>query len=168
MKDTSSPMAKVYFSEVLGVKNYLCPESIYSLRSLEGGVPCRVLIVVFKALSSSQKLLLKKIMASLDIFEFSVLEVKDNEVLNQLLSCKENLADFVCFFGGKNLLKEGYLIKQKDLFISSRQQNSSKQKPVSFLQVCSLDRLEGNSSEIRDKKKQVWEQLKKWKRVSKI
>ena len=153
MKDLFSPLARLYFSEVLGVKKYLCPESVHSLRSLEGCLPCKVLTVVFKALSSSQKILLKKIMASIDVFEMSLLEVKDNAVLNQLLSCEERLADFVFLFGGADLFKEGFLIEQKGLFVSSYRKNFVEQEPVSFLQVCSLEELDGNSSEIRNKKK---------------
>ena len=168
MKNTSSPFAKAYLSEVLGIKNYLCPSSVQSFRVLKGGFPCRILIVIFKALSLSQQSLLKKIMASIDIFEFSVLEIKTNEVLNQLLSCEESLADFVCFFGGKDLFKEGFLIEQENLLVSSYQNKSQEKKQISFLQVCSLEELEGNSPKIRNKKKQLWEQLKKWKNISKI
>lgn len=168
VKNAHSSFAKAYLSEVLGIKTYLCPEQIHSFRSVEGGLPCRVLIVVFKALSSSQRTLLKKIMASIDVFEFSVLEIKKDEVLNQLLSREENLVDFVCIFGGKDLVKEALLIEQEGMFLSSVQKNSEANKPVSFLQVCSLEELEGSSVEVKNRKKKLWEQLKRWTKVSKI
>ena len=168
MKDIFSPFARGYLSEVLGVKSYLCPDPIHSLRSLDGGLPCRFLAVVFKALSSDQKVLLKKIMASIEVFELSVLEIKNNVVLNQLLFSEERLADYVCFFGGKDLVKEGLLIEQGGLIVLSRQKQSRKEQPVSFFQVSSLEELEGSSTEVMGKKKQLWEQLKKWKELSKI
>lgn len=168
MKNYSSPLARTYFSEVLGMRNYLCPESIYSLRSLEGELPCRALAVVFESLSFSQKGLLKKIINSLNVFEYSILEVKDNNVLNQLLFSKNRWADFVCLFGGRNLLEEGLLIQQEGLLVSSFQKHPLKQRPVSFLQICPLKELDGSSPEIINKKKKVWEQLKEWKKISKI
>ena len=166
MRNIFSPLSRTYFSEVLGVKSYLCPESIYSLRSLEGKLPCRALSVIFNPLSASQKMLLKKIMSSVNIFEFNVLEIKDNAILNQFLSSKNRWADFVCLFGGTNLLEKGLLIQQEGLFVSSSQKQSFKKKPVSFLQICSLEELDGNSPEIINRKKQVWRQLKEWKEVS--
>ena len=168
MKNMFAPFAMAYLSEVLGVKSYLCPESIHSLRSLEGGLPCRVLAVVFKALSSDQRVLLDKIMASIEIFEFSLLEVKNNAVLNQLLFSEERLAGYVCCFGGKDLVKEGLLIEQRGLLVPSGQRQSVEEKPTSFLQVSSLGELEGHSAEVMGKKKQLWKQLKKWKELSKI
>ena len=168
VKNAYSPFAKAYLSEVLGIKTYLCPEAIHSFRSLEGGLPCRVLTVVFKALSPPQRILLKKIMASIDVFEFAVLEIKRDEVLNQLLSCEESLADFICFFGGKDLVKEDLLIEREGAFISACKKNSVSKPPVSFLQVCSLEELEGDSIEVRNRKKQLWERLKNWKKISRI
>ena len=107
-------------------------------------------------------------MASLDIFEYSILEIKDDSVLNQLLSSENKWADFVCLFGGFNLLEKGLLVQQEGLFVSSSPKHSLKQRPVSFLQVCALKELDGNSPEILNRKKQVWEQLKEWKKDSKI
>ena len=167
MKNSFPPFAKLYLSEVLGARNYLCPEPVHSLRVLKGGVPCNILLIVFKQLSSSQKKLLKKIMASIDIFEFSVLEIKSDKVLELLLSCEEYLARFICFFGGKDLVKEKLLFEQEGVFVSSYQKGREEEnQKVSFLQVFSLEELEGDSTEIRNKKKQVWEKLKKWKKAS--
>lgn len=168
VKDAYSPFAKAYLSEVLGIKTYLCPESIHNFRSLEGGLPCQVLIVIFKALSSSQRVLLKKIMASIDVFEFSVLEIKKDKILNQLLSCEEQLADFICLFGGKDLVKEGLLIEREGVFVSTLQKNFMTSPLVSFLQLYSLEELEGNSMEVKNRKRKLWEQLKNWKKLSKI
>ena len=107
-------------------------------------------------------------MASVNVVEFSVLEIKKDEVLDQLLSCEESLADFVCIFGGKDLVKEALLIEREGMFLSSVQKNSEADKLVSFLQVCSLEELEGSSVEVRNRKKKLWEQLKKWTKGSKI
>ena len=170
-----SPAEKFYCAEVLGIKNYLCPESIYSLRSLRGPIPCRFLAVIFKMLSPSQYSLLKKIMASINIVEFTVLEIKAESVFNCLIDSEERLADFICFFGGKDLVKKGSFIEKNDLLIlkesskENAEQNISLQNPsTSFLQVCSLEELDGSSKEVIHKKKQVWEQLKKWKKASGI
>ncbi len=165
MKNTSS-FKTSYLSEVLGIKNYLCPKPVYSLRALKGGLPCLILIVVFKPPSSSQKALLKKIMASIDVFEFSFLEIKDNKVLAQLLSCKESLADSIIFFGGEEFVKKDLLTEQTPLLTSENQKSPLGQESSSFLQLFSLEELDGNSPEIINRKKQVWTKLKQWKKVS--
>ena len=166
MKNSFS-LDRLYLSEVLGLRNYLCPEPVHSLRALKGGLPCNILLVIFKPLSSSQKDLLKKIMASIDVFEFSVLEIKSDQVLNLLLSCKEYLARFICFFGGRDLVKEELLFEQAGVFRSPYQKDGKEENSrVSFLQVFSLEELEGDSTEIRNKKKQMWEKLKEWKKTS--
>ena len=142
---------RFYCAEVLGAKSYLCPKPVYSLRSLKGPIPCSVLAVVFKALSSSQEDLLKKIMSAIDVLEYSFLEIKDERVLNQLFLSQERLADFVVFFGGADLI-----------------QNKLPSPPLSFFQACSLEELEGNSKEVINKKKQLWAKLINWKKLSGI
>ena len=104
-------------------------------------------------------------MASIAVFEFSILEVKDNQILHQLLSYKERLADFICFFGGLDLVKEGFLIHQKDRWVSSYHKSFLGGQPISFLQVESLEKLEGDSEAIRNKKRQVWKKLQEWKKL---
>ena len=58
--DQSFMFKNLYAREVLGIKSYLCPPSIQALRSLEGGLPSSVLVLVFQSLTPSQKVLLKK------------------------------------------------------------------------------------------------------------
>lgn len=250
-----SSSLRIYASEVLGIKSYLCPEKIYTLRSLRGGLPCRVLAVVFKTLPPSQISRLKKIMNSINVLEYSLLEIKDDSVLKELLSGREKWADFIIFFGGPDLVQKRLLTERGgQLFLpdqhSSLQQltqnteaeqnlskeNSLKNKdrsdfpakktegknlkeetknsfenksrsdfpnqklhtknlqrqkfnkqksceslktphygeetnreqPVSFLQVCALEELDGGSTEVRSKKQQLWNQLKQWKKLSGI
>ncbi len=157
MKDAFSPAARAYIMETLGARSYLCPESIYSLRALKGGLPCRTLAVVFKPPSLSQKLLLKKIMAGIDILEFSLLEIKSPAVLNDLLLSQKRWADFICFFGGSHFFETELLTPPPSAPASPHQ------KPGSVLRLCSLEELDGQSPEIIDRKKQAWNQLKSWK-----
>ena len=163
MKNTISSQSRMYFSEVLGIKYYLCPESIYNLRSLEGGLPCKVLAVVFQALPFSQKELLKKIMNSVNIFEYTLLQIKNPVILQELLSSEEELAESIFFFGGENLLKEILPAEEKSF---SNEQKPVTQKLVSFLQFFSLAELDGTSSEVINKKKQIWTKLQNWKKYS--
>lgn len=166
MKNPMSPQAQMYFSEVLGIKHYLCPESIHKLRSLEGGLPCKVLSVVFEPLSSSHKKLLKKIMASVNIYEYTILEIKKSVILQELFFSKERLAEYIFFFVGESMLKELSVIEGKSFLDVSDKKELFKQKPISFLQLFSLDKLDGNSSEIINNKKKVWAKLQEWKRQS--
>ena len=50
----------VYLREVLGVKNYLCPQSLQNIRQLEGEVPSKVLVILLEPPSESEKQLLKR------------------------------------------------------------------------------------------------------------
>ena len=166
MKNPMSPQARIYFSEVLGIKHYLCPESIYNLRSLDGGLPCKVLSVVFQPLSYSQKRLLKKIMASVNIYDYTILEIKKTVILRELFSCEEKLAKHIFFFGGEERVKELPAIEGKSFSDFSDKKELFKHKPTSFLQLFSLDKLDGNSLEIINNKKQVWTKLQEWKQQS--
>lgn len=180
--NSSSFISTTYMSEVLGIKNYLCPESVYALRTLKGGLPCRVLAVVFKPLSPAQSIMLKKIMASIEVLEYSVLEIKNSQILNQLLYNMESLTNGVCFFGGPNLVDKGLLIEKDQGLIQPATQASTKNKvepvvtsdhleqttSISFLQVVDLEELEGDSQEVKTKKNKLWTQLKQWKNRSGI
>ena len=149
-----------YLTEVLGVTNYVCPPAIHDLRSLEGGLPCRFLAVVFKSLSPAQKGLLKKIMSSIGVFKYSVLEVKEEKILDELFEKVDLFAQFVCIFGGKDFVQEGKLIQREGQLFSAF--NSS--KVCSFFQSAySLEELEENSLAVREKKQKLWSQLKLWK-----
>ena len=163
MTDPLSPLVRVYGSEVLGLKQYLCPPSIYDLRFIKGGIPSPILIVVFHRLSPFQKQLLKRIMASIDVFSFSVLEIKTPAAVDLLFYCREYFSKLVCIFGGKEFIKQGFLIEQqKGVFVSSVQKNLANK--VSFLPFCDLKELEtGDSLLIKNRKQQIWQSLKKWK-----
>ena len=156
-----------YFAEVLGIKNYLCPESIYKLRSLEGPLPCHFLSVVFQTLPSSQKRLVKKIMASVSILEYSLLEIKNTDILRTFFSCEEQLAEHIFFFGGEDMFKEFFSLEGESFSNLSDTKSLFKEKPLSFLQLFSLEELDGNSPEIINKKKQIWTKLQKWRQESK-
>lgn len=166
MNKPFSPLARVYWSEVLGLKQYLCPHSVYALRFIRGGAFSKVLTVVFSPLSLSQKQMLKKIMASVDIFSFSVLEIKTGAGLNQLMFFKEHLADLVCIFGGEDLIEAGHLIEQYGGRLVSPTQKTFVKK-MWFLQFCSLEDLEeGSPLIIKQRKRQIWQKLKNWSRLS--
>lgn len=185
--------SEVYQQEVLGIKNYLCPESVHKFRSLKGGLPCQVLAVVFQKLSPSQSVLLKKIMNSIGVLEYSVLEVKDSIILDDLLF-GDRIANQVCLFGGPDLVHKGLLSEEDALFVLPQEEssfpkteqdhkgrNSSetpegqnqrseiKKRPSRyFLQVCALEELSGESREVLDRKRLVWKQLQKWRKLKKF
>ena len=162
-KKYNTSLQRMYLSEVLGVSHYLCPEDIYSLRSLKGPLPCSVLIVLFQTSSPSQKKLLKKIMRSINIFEYSLLEIKNDAVLSLLFSKK--WADFICFFGGKDLIKQGFLVKKNNQLLLANQNRieAKSKKSTSFLQVCALEELEGVGTEVNKNKHKTWTLLKQWR-----
>ena len=152
-----------YVTEVLGVKSYLCPSSIKVLRHLEGGWPCHFLVVVFKKLNSSQKALLKKIMSSIGVFKYSVLEVEEKRILDGLFEKTDYLAQFVCIFGGKDFVQAGKLLRQEGHLISAFGDNTG----CSFFQTAySLEDLEDNSPTVKEKKQELWKQLKLWKNAT--
>ncbi|MCY4321670.1 MAG: hypothetical protein OXC37_04640 [Bdellovibrionaceae bacterium] len=154
-----------YLREVLGIKSYICPDSIQSLRRLEGGIPCHFLVIVFSPLSLSQKTLLKKIMSSIEIFKYSLIEVKEEKILDELFERSDDFAQFICFFGAKDFVQTGHLIQQEGQFFSAL----SKDKSSSFFQTpYSLAELEENSVSVREKKQDLWSQLKLWKSASKF
>ena len=150
MDKLTTQAKRLYSFEVLGVKNYLCPQSIYSFRSLKGALPCEFLIVVFTELSPTRHSLLVKIMASIDILNFTILHIKNQQSFNHLLQEKEKWADFIFCFG--------------TLDNSLAKSNKATSKPSGFfLQLCALEELEGHSPQVKAKKIQVWNQLKKLK-----
>ena len=154
-----------YLTEVLGVRSYICPDSIQALRRLKGGLPCRFLVVVFKSLSPSQTILLKKIMSSIEVFKYSVLEVKEEKILDELFEKADYFAQYVCFFGGKDFVKEGQLVENEGQLKSAFNNNSN----CSFFQTAySLEELEENSLSVREKKQKLWSQLKLWKNISQL
>ena len=152
-----------YLKEVLGVTNYICPSAIHELRHLKGGLPCRFLIIVFNELSPSEKMLLKKIMSSIEVFKYSVLEVKEEKILDELFERADKFSQFVCIFSGKNFIQEGKLIQKEGRLISALGDNST----CSFFQSAySLEELEEKSVAVREKKQELWQKLKQWKSLN--
>ena len=129
-----------YLREVLGVKNYICPQSIQKIRQLEGELPAKALVIVFEILSDSEKQLLKKILSSLDFDKHSLLQVKDPSHKQNFILEGLELAQFVFVFGAE-------FDSKKALF----------QTPYS------LKELNGKDTDTIQKKKKLWEQLKIWK-----
>ena len=141
-----------YIREVLGVKNYLCPERIQKLRKLEGAWPAQVLVIVFEFLTDSQKSLLKKIMSSLGFCSHSLLTIQDRRILKEFFREESCLAEFIFIFGAGEKL-------------------SLKNQPGGchfFQSAYSLKELEGGSIEIRQKKQNLWKELKLWKESLKL
>ncbi len=134
-----------YLSEVLGVKKYLCPENIFSIRHFKGDLPCNVLAVTLGENSLKENQLLHKIMKSMDFSNFTLLELKNLNFLETFMDAVEDegLANFVIFFG------------QKLCYDKFRQ--------VKYLKTYSLEELEGNTTSIQVRKKELWVELKKWK-----
>ena len=133
----------VYLRDVLGVKNYLCPQSLQNIRQLEGEVPAKVLVVLLEPPSDSEKQLLKKILSSMELHNYSLLQVKDPSHIRNFILAGLELAKFVFLFG----LEVENLDSKKALF----------QTPYI------LKELIGKDSDTIQKKKKLWEQLKVWK-----
>ena len=149
-----------YLTEVLGVTNYVCPSAIHDLRRLEGGLPCRFLVIVFNSFSLSQRDLLKKIMSSIVIFKDSILEVKEEKVLDELFEKADLFAQFICIFGGTDFVQNGKLIPSEGQLFSAF--NNSKTSSF-FQSTYSLEELEESSLSVKEKKQKLWNQLKLWK-----
>jgi len=130
-----------YLREVLGVKNYICPPSLQKIRKLEGELPAKALVIVLESLNQKDKQLLKKILSSVDFESYSLLEVKDSSFLKDFLLEGLNLASSVFLFG---LKKEEFL--DQSLF----------QTPYSLKEL--------NGSHALQKKKDLWAELKVWKK----
>ena len=156
-------LSNLYVTEVLGVTNYICPSSVRALRCLKGRLPCRFLVVVFDSLSVSQKALLKKIMLSLQVFEYSLLEVREEKILEELFEKADSFAQFVFIIGGKNFVQAGKLTQSKGQLVSAL---GNKTHCSFFQSACSLEELEGSSPAVREKKQQLWNQLQLWKNTS--
>ena len=133
-----------YLTEVLGVKNYLCPREVHSFRRLKGSLPCDTLVLTEGVLSTEAFQLLKKIMEAIKVSDFSLLEIKD-------LSRISDIRHF--------LLSEK---PAKKTLIFSSQLSSLFADSDSLLTSCNLeDLLTGDTA--RKKKMELWARLKKWK-----
>ena len=131
-----------YLREVLGIKRYIPLETILEQRVLRKRWPCEVLAVVFHPPSLEEKSLIKKIMKSISVSDFSILEVKNNEfILEQLeQALDQNLTSSIILFNEKMDCK----IKN-------------------VLKTYSLDQFLGKSPEVQKKKQQLWTELQKIK-----
>ena len=133
-----------YLTEVLGVKNYLCPQEIHSFRRLKGPLPCDILILMEGTPSAEAHQLLKKIMTAIGVSDFSLLEVRD-------LSRVSDIRHF--------LLSEK---PAKKTLIFSSQLSSLFEDSEAILTSCNLeDLLTGDTA--KKKKMELWARLKKWK-----
>ena len=134
----------VYLREVLGVENYICPQSIQDIRTLEGKLPAKVLVIVLELLSEPEKQLLKKILTALDCHKYSLLQVKDPSYKKNFILESLELAQFVVVFGAEC---------------------ESHSKKALFQTPFSLKELNGTNNNSAQKKKKLWEQLKIWKEI---
>ena len=100
-------------------------------------------------------------MSSVNIFEYSLLTIKKTEILKAFFYSEELLAKHIFFFGGEDRFKGLFSFKGEN-FLDKK--SLFKKKPLSFLQLFSLEELDGNSPEIINKKQQIWTKLQKWKR----
>ncbi|MBC6414957.1 MAG: hypothetical protein GDA46_00980 [Bdellovibrionales bacterium] len=136
----------LYVRDVLGVTNYLCPKKIHKVRQLEGTLPTKVLVIVFELLTDSQKKLLKKIISSLGELEYSLLQIKEKNLLDSFFKKEASFwAEFVFVFG------------------KNENKNHEKRAYPFFYTIYSLKELEGVSQEVREKKQKLWKALKLWK-----
>ena len=133
-----------YLTEALGIKNYLCPVEIHAFRKLNGPLPCDTLVLTEGALDIKALQLLKKIMKSIEVSDFSLMEIKDlsriSPIKHFLLS--ERPAKKILIFS----------TKLSALFANS----------PSILTCCNLEELL-TDPEKETKKRELWSQLKKWK-----
>ena len=137
-----SSFNSTYIQEVLGVKNYLCPEDIFHLRALKGRWPSEALVVTAEPLLEQEKELLKKIMHSSGLSNFAVLEIKDKSYLESFLKTlsSKSIAKYTIVFDGDKTTQHEF-----------------------FLQTYSLKKLIGSSQDINSKKRELWLKLKQWK-----
>ncbi|MGI9549243.1 MAG: hypothetical protein ACR2M7_04640 [Bdellovibrionales bacterium] len=137
-------MSFSYVSEVLGVKKYLCPKNIWSLRHIKGNVPCDVLVLIQGEASLTQQELLKKILSSVQISSYTILELKDLNMLESAMRTIENNKWTRLAIGFGQDLSYAHF------------------KHVTYLKTYFLKELEGAGPEIQSRKKQLWSELKKW------
>ena len=131
---------RFYAQEVLGIQHYICPQSIRELRQIKGAWGEGVLVVLLEPLEPTQKSLLKKIMASVAVTKYSVLQIKELSLLKALKDFSKQQAGEIFLFGLKSSC---------DYFFSS---------------PYSLKELEGTSVEVNNKKQALWRELQKFKK----
>ena len=132
-----------YLTEVLGVKNYLCPRDIYSCRRLSGPLSCDILVVTEGALNEESFQLIKKIMGAVQVSDFSLLEIKDISREREIRS----------FFLRKNTAGKTLVFGEK---LSSLSPDSP-----SVLTSCHLKNLlEGPHA--KENKRRLWSRLQEW------
>jgi len=132
-----------YISQTLGVQYYLCPQPIWSIRRITGHLPCQVLAVVKGYLSAREKPLLFKIMSSIDVADWTLLEITKTCNLDFFKEEIKKWSQFVICFG-----RDFANLDVRD-------------RP--FIQTYSLQELIGSTPEIVSRKKELWLKLKKCK-----
>lgn len=140
----------LYLKDVLGIKNYLCPELLWDTREIKGPWPCQALAVVLQKPNKEENQILKKIMISIQQENFSLLYIKQNQFLNSFLSWqeKQSLIPFVIFFDGGDSFNE--------------QSSLSSSNHSTFVRTYSLQDLLGDSPQVRKRKQQFWGVLQQW------
>lgn len=133
-----------YLREVLGIHQYIPLQKILDKRNLKRKWPCDILVVVSKTLSPEELVFTNKIMKSISVSNFSILEIKEKD-------------EFI-----ENKIKEATqkgLIKYAIVFSDEVRLSHKK-----ILTSCSLNKLIGDSVEVKNRKKQLWSELQKIKR----
>ena len=127
-----------YLRQVLGIESYMIPKNLHEFRSFHGEFPCKTLVVV-KQLHPNTHELLKKIMKSIKITEFSILEFKASDKQAHL----------------QNFLKE-QRIPQVFIFCSEFQGIDSS---TCLFKGEDLTKFIGTGSDVLKKKQELWKQL---------
>lgn len=162
--------SSLYLTEVLGIKNYLCPKNTFSIRHIEGAWPCELLAVVCQPINPSEKDLLKKITHSIGFSSFTLLEIKNPSYLESFIetSKTQNIAKHIILFASEPTDGKQKVIKgNKQAIKNARWQvgiKTANLQPTqnNFLQTYTLAEMTGSSPTINQKKKQLWGQLKQW------
>ena len=186
MKNISSEFRLFYVSQVLGVKSYLCPRPLYKSRSLTGGLPHSVVAVVFRPLSLDQRVLLKKIFAAVEVFSFSLLEIKEGWRDSIAISNAgfSGLKGVFVFGKGPETPKPNSLSQGEESAFKSLIKNSFQRKalaegagrgssagalpdprPPCFFYGPLSDYEGGHSPLVAKRKQELWERLKQWKKA---
>ena len=130
-----------YYSKVLGIKNYILPPLTYHFRSFKGQPKSPVLVVVSN-ITWEQKRLLKKIMSSIKISAYSILEFKDK---SETQSLKDFLNDYC----------EG-----KKIFIFSERLSQIQQIKPWVFRAKDLNFFLDTHSKSKENKYELWKRLK--------
>ena len=132
-----------YLREVLGIERYLPLKRTLEQRVLKRHWPCEILVVSLNPLSLDEKSLLKKIMKSISVSDFSILELGNSSSASQLLeqALTKKLSRYIIIFD------DGFSLESKNVLITH-----------------SLNKFIGESLEVKERKKKLWQELLKIKK----